>query len=127
VQSDVEQTAHLLEKSQSDLDSARLAAAQQARAAYLSVQSGLAQVKALDAAIASSRSSLQANETGFKVGMRVNIDVLNALSQLYEPQRQADKARYDVLVNTLRLKNAAGELDRRDIDTLSALLEPARE
>jgi hypothetical protein len=46
------------------------------------VQSGLAQVKALDAAIASSRSSLQANETGFKVGMRVNIDVLNALSQL---------------------------------------------
>ena len=127
MQSDVEQTAHLLEKSQSDLDSARLAAAQQARAAYLSVQSGLAQVKALDAAIASSRSSLQANETGFKVGMRVNIDVLNALSQLYEPQRQADKARYDVLVNTLRLKNAAGELDRRDIDTLSALLEPARE
>lgn len=127
VQSDVEQTAHLLEKSQSDLDSARLAAAQQARAAYLSVQSGLAQVKALDAAIASSRSSLQANETGFKVGMRVNIDVLNALSQLYETQRQADKARYDVLVNTLRLKNAAGELDRRDIDTLSALLEPARE
>jgi len=61
------------------------------------------------------------------VGMRVNIDVLNALSQLYETQRQADKARYDVLVNTLRLKNAAGELDRRDIDTLSALLEPASE
>ncbi|MDD4886363.1 MAG: TolC family outer membrane protein [Thiomonas sp.] len=125
VQSDVEQTAHLLDKSQADLDAARLAAAQDARAAYLSVQSGLAQVKALDAAIASSRSSLQANETGFKVGMRVNIDVLNALSQLYETQRQADKARYDVLVNTLRLKNAAGQLDRRDVDALSALLEQA--
>lgn len=125
VQSDVEQTAHLLEKSQSDLDAARLNAAQAARAAYLSVQSGLAQVKALDAAIASSRSSLQANETGFKVGMRVNIDVLNALSQLYETQRQADQARYDVLVNMLRLKSAAGQLDRRDVEHLSALLEPS--
>ena len=100
-------------------------AAQAARAAYLSVQSGLAQVKALDAAIASSRSSLQANETGFKVGMRVNIDVLNALSQLYETQRQADQARYDVLVNMLRLKSAAGQLDRRDVEHLSALLEPS--
>jgi len=123
VQSDVEQTAHLLDRSQADLDTARLAAAQQARAAYLSLQSGLAQVKALDAAIASSRSSLQANETGFKVGMRVNIDVLNALSQLYETQRQADKARYDVLINALRLKDAAGQLAPADIAALSALLE----
>ena len=122
VQSDVEQTAHLLDKSQADLDAARLAAAQEARSAYLSLESGLSQVKALDAAIASSRSSLQANETGFKVGMRVNIDVLNALSQLYETQRQADRARYDVLINMLRLKDAAGQLEPRDIDALSALL-----
>lgn len=124
VQSDVEQTAHLLDKAQADLDSARLVAAQEARAAYLSVQSGLAQVNALDAAIASSHSSLQANETGFKVGLRVNIDVLNALSQLYETQRQTDKARYDVLINTLRLKNAAGQLAPHDLDALSALLVP---
>ena len=124
VQSDIEQTAHLLDKSQADLDTARLAAAQAARSAYLSLQSGLSQVKALDAAIASSRSSLQANETGFKVGMRVNIDVLNALSQLYETQRQADRTRYDMLVNTLRLKDAAGQLAPADIDALSALLTP---
>lgn len=124
VQSDVEQTAHQLDKSLADLDSARLAAAQDARAAYLGVQSGLAQVKALDAAITSSRSSLEANETGFKVGMRVNIDVLNAVSQLYETQRQVDKARYDVLVNTLRLKNAAGRLEPRDLAAFSAMLTP---
>ena len=122
VQSDVEQTAHLLDKSQADLDAARLGAAQQARAAYLNLQSSLAQVKALDAAIASSRSSLQANETGFKVGMRVNIDVLNALSQLFETQRQADRARYDVVVNALRLKDAAGVLSPSDVEALNALL-----
>ncbi|MGE0073332.1 MAG: TolC family outer membrane protein [Thiomonas sp.] len=124
VQSQIDQTAHLLDKSQADLDAARLAAAQQARSAYLSLQSALSQVKALDAAIVSSRSSLQANETGFKVGMRVNIDVLNALAQLYETQRQADKARYDVLVDTLRLKLAAGQLEPHDLDALSALLTP---
>ncbi|CUA98940.1 TolC family outer membrane protein [Thiomonas bhubaneswarensis] len=122
VQSDVEQTAQLLDKSQADLDAARLGAAQQARAAYLNLQSSLAQVKALDAAIASSRSSLQANETGFKVGMRVNIDVLNALSQLFETQRQADRARYDVVVNALRLKDAAGVLSPSDVEALNALL-----
>lgn len=123
VQSQVQETAHLLDKSQADLDSARAAAAQSARAAYLGVQSGMAQVRALDAAIASSRSSVQANETGYKVGMRVNIDVLNALSQWFETRRQADKARYDVLVDDLRLKDAAGQLDIRDLQAVSALLQ----
>lgn len=124
VQSQVEASAHALDQSQADLDSARLTAAQSARAAYLGIQSGLAQVKALDAAIASSRSALQANETGFRVGMRVNIDVLNALSQLYDTERMADKARYDVLVGQLRLKEAGGSLDSEDIRTISALLQP---
>jgi len=55
----------------------------------------------------------------------VNIDVLNALSQLFDMQRQADQARYDVLVSALRLKLAAGELDQQDLDTINALLQPA--
>ena len=122
VQSHVQETAHLLDKAQADLDSARLAAAQRARAAYFSLETGRAQVKALEAAIASSRSALRANETGYKVGVRVNIDVLNALSQLFETQRQADKARYDVLVNELRLKDVAGQLGLGDLDAMNALL-----
>ena len=124
VQSEVEQSAHDLDRAQADLDAVRLAAAQGARSAYLGVESGMAQVKALDAAIASSRSALEANETGYRVGMRVNIDVLNALSQLYETRRLADKARYDVLVGQLRLKLADGSLSARDVDALSALLQP---
>ena len=124
VQSQVEQSAHDLDRAEADLDAARLAAAQSARSAYLGVESGLAQVKALDAAIASSHSALDANETGYRVGMRVNIDVLNALSQLYETRRLADKARYDVLVGQLRLKLADGSLDARDVAALSALLQP---
>ena len=125
VQSHVQETAHLLDKAQADLDTARLAAAQDARAAYLGLESGRAQVKALQTAVRSSQSSLQANETGYKVGVRVNIDVLNALSQLFDMQRQADQARYDVLVSALRLKLAAGELDQQDLDTINALLQPA--
>ncbi|SCC93644.1 putative type I secretion outer membrane TolC protein [Thiomonas sp. X19] len=124
VQSHVQETAHLLDKSQADLDTATLAAAQSARAAYLGLESGRAQVKALQAAVQSSQSSLQANETGYKVGVRVNIDVLNVLSQLFEVKRQADKARYDVLVSDLKLKFAAGELSQQDLDAVNALLQP---
>ena len=69
---------------------------------------------------------LQANETGYKVGVRVNIDVLNALSQLFETRRQADKARYDVLVNELKLKYAAGKLRLGDLDAVNALLQSSR-
>ena len=125
VQSHVQETAHLLDKAQANLDSVRLAAAQSARAAYFGAESGRAQVRALEAAIASSQSALRANETGYKVGVRVNIDVLNALSQLFEAQRQADKARYDVLVNELRLKYATGQLGLGDLDAVNALLRPS--
>ena len=124
VQSQVEEAAHELDRSQADLDAARLAAAQNARAAFLGVESGRAQVEALDAAIASGRSALQANQTGYRVGMRVNLDVLNAMSQLYETERLADAARYQVLVGTLRLKEADGSLSARDIESISALLQP---
>ncbi|MBW4048200.1 MAG: TolC family outer membrane protein [Proteobacteria bacterium] len=126
VQSHVQETEHLLDKAQANLDSVRLAAAQSARAAYFGLESGRAQVRALEAAIASSQSALRANETGYKVGVRVNIDVLNALSQLFETQRQADKARYDVLVNELKLKYAAGKLRLGDLDAVNALLRSSR-
>ena len=94
------------------------------RSAFLGVQSGLGQVKALEAAEASSQSALDANKLGYQVGVRINIDVLNSQSQLYQTKRDLAKARYDVLVGQLKLRQAAGVLKAQDLQSINALLAP---
>ena len=81
-----------------------------------------AQVKALEAAEASSKLSLDATQLGYKVGVKVNLDVLNAQSQLYDTQRDAAGARYQYLVAQLKLRQAAGNLGNNDLLPIDALL-----
>ena len=113
----------LRDKARSDLDNARRQAALQARQAYLGVTSGLAQVKALEQGLVSSRSALDSNRLGYEVGVRINIDVLNAQQQVYSTQRDLAKARLDTLSAQLRLKAAAGTLADADLSAVNALLE----
>ncbi|MCA0242924.1 MAG: TolC family outer membrane protein [Proteobacteria bacterium] len=121
-QNSIQEKLLLEEKARQDLDTARRAIAQGTRVAYFGVQSGQAQVKALEAAEASSKLALEATQLGYRVGVRVNLDVLNAQTALYQTQRDLAKARYDVLVNTLRLRQAAGQLAAGDIEAINALL-----
>lgn len=121
--SQVTQALALEEKARTDLDTARRNAAQGARSAYLGVQNGLSQVSALEAAEASSQLALQANKTGYEVGVRINIDVLNAQQQLYSTRRDLAKARYDTLLAGLKLKAAAGSLGEADLAEVNALLD----
>lgn len=116
------EAAALKLKADADLDDARRSAALAARQAYLGVTSGMAQVKALEAAQTSSTSALEANRLGYEVGVRINIDVLNAQSQLADTQRQLARARYDTLISQLRLKAAAGTLGEEDVQVIDALL-----
>ncbi len=122
VQNRVKETLSLEDKAQADLDNARRSVAQATRATYLGVQSGVGRVKALEAAVASSQSALDANLLGYQVGVRVNIDILNAQSQLYQTQRDLAKARYDVLLGQLKLRQAAGVLGDEDIAKVDGLL-----
>lgn len=122
VQNRVKETLSLEEKAQADLDNARRSAAQAARAAFFGVQSGQGQVNALQAAEASTQSALDANLLGYQVGVRINIDVLNAQSQLYQTKRDLAQARYNVLTGSLRLKQAAGTLTADDLLAIDALL-----
>lgn len=121
--SQVTQALALEDKARADLDTARRNAAQGARSAYLGVQNGLSQVNALQAAEASSKLALEANKLGYTVGVRINIDVLNAQQQLYSTRRDLAKARYDTLLAGLKLKAAAGTLAESDIADLNGLLE----
>jgi outer membrane protein len=118
----ISETQALEEKARNDLAAARRGVAQGTRVAFFGVQSGSAQVKALEAAEASTKLALEATQLGYKVGVRVNLDVLNAQSQLFQTQRDLAKARYDVLVGNLRLRQAAGQLATGDIDAINALL-----
>ncbi|MBI3096141.1 MAG: TolC family outer membrane protein [Rhodocyclales bacterium] len=113
----------LKEKAASDLDNARRTAALNARQAYLGVSSGLAQVKAYEAALTSSQSALDSNKLGYEVGVRINIDVLNAQSQLYDTRQKLAKARLDTLAALLKLKAAAGSLGEDDVAAVNALLD----
>lgn len=121
--SQVTQAVALADKARADLDTARRNAAQGARTAYLGVQNGLSQVRALEAAEASSKLALEANKTGYEVGVRINIDVLNAQQQLYSTRRDLAKARYDTLLAGLKLKAAAGSLGEGDLAEVNALLD----
>jgi len=70
----------------------------------------------------SSKSALDSNKLGYQVGVRINIDVLNAQRQLYSTQRDLSRARYDTIMNGLRLKAAAGSLREADLIPVNALL-----
>jgi outer membrane protein len=122
VQNRIKETLSLEEKSRNDLEAARRAVAQGTRVAFFGVQSGQAQAKALEAAESSSKLALEATQLGYKVGVRVNLDVLNAQLQLFNTQRDLSKARYDVLLASLRLRQAAGTLAAGDINSVNALL-----
>jgi len=123
-QNRIRETLALEEKARTDLEGAQRQVAQATRTAYLGLQSGLGQVKAYEAAEASSQVALDANKLGYQVGVRINIDVLNSQSQLFQTKRDLAKARYDVLVGQLRLRQAAGVLKAEDLQSINRLLAP---
>jgi len=120
----VKETVALEDKARSDYENARRATAQATRTAYFGLMAGLSQVKAYEAAEASSQSALDANKLGYSVGVNINIDVLNSQSQLYQTKRDLAKARYDVLVTNLKLRQAAGTLTPADLQPINDLLAP---
>ena len=97
-------------------------AAQQSRTAYLDVVSGISQVKALKQALESSQTALEATRAGFEVGTRTSVDVLISLRETYRRQRDYAGARYQYVLNKLRLKQAAGILREDDVKEVNDFL-----
>jgi len=118
------ETAALALRSREDLENARRNAALSARQNYLAVINGIAQVSALEQALVSSQSALDSNKLGYEVGVRINIDVLNAQQQLFLTRRDLAVARYNTITNTLRLKAAAGGLREEDLVEVNRALAP---
>ena len=121
-QNRIKETIALEEKARNDLEGAKRAVAQGTRTAFFGVLSGQGQVAAFEAAEASSQSALDANKLGYQVGVRINIDVLNSQSQLFDTKAKLAKARYDVLLGGLKLRQANGTLKADDLQSVNALL-----
>lgn len=124
ISSQVREQTSRLQQARYEFEAAKRQAVQSTREHFSGVTSGLAQIQALRAAEQSSQAALEANRTGYEIGVRVNIDVLNAQQQLYETRRALARARYDTLLHSLRLKAASGMLSEADIVAINQLLEP---
>ena len=118
------EAAAIFEKSRQDLENARRSAALATRQSYLAVINGVAQVGALEQGLVSSQSALDSNKLGYEVGVRINIDVLNAQQQLFSTRRDLAVARYNTITNHLRLKSAAGSLREEDLELVNRALAP---
>lgn len=113
------------QKSQDDVEVARRQASLQTRQAWLNLSSSVAQVRAYEQALVSSQSQLDSTKLGYEVGVRTSVDVLNAQQQYFSAKRDLLQARYDYLLNTIRLKAAAGTLAEGDLDAINKLLAGA--
>ena len=121
-QSRVREAVALRDRAQQDLENTQRGVAQSVRTSYLNVTSGIAQVRALEQALVSTQSQLDSTILGRDVGVRTSVDVLNAQQQVFQTRRDLSSARYNYLLNTLRLKQAVGTLTEEDIATVNRAL-----
>lgn len=119
----VTEKAELQQKSVFEMEAARRLAVQQAQQYFNGVNAGLARIKGLEAGEKSSRAALEANRTGYEVGVRINLDVLNAQQQLFVTMRDLARARYDTLMIGMRLRANSGVLSETDLMAINSLLK----
>ena len=118
----IRETLALVDKNRNDLETARRTAGLSVRQAYLGVPSGVAGVAAQQQALKSAETQLASTKLGLEVGVRTNLDVLNAQQQVTQVQRDLAQARYNTLLNDLRLKAATGVLGENDLRATNAYL-----
>lgn len=122
VNSRARQAQHNFQEAQRNQDKTLRSVVRRVKDSFRGVLTSISQVKALHAAMISSESALEATEAGVEVGTRTMVDVLAEQRNLFRAKRDYSRARYDYILNGLKLKQAAGSLMREDIDTVSQLL-----
>lgn len=110
------------EQAKMETEAKRREIEQATKSAYLGMTNGAAQVTALEQALVSSQSQLDATKTGQQVGVRTNVDVLNSQQQYYEARLNLQKARYAYLLASLQLAAGAGELNDSHLQAINSQL-----
>lgn len=125
VNSRIRQAEYQYQQSKEKLLETRRAVNRELKDAYRGLIASISRVEALKAAVVSAESALEATTAGFDVGTRTMVDVLKVQSNLYSAKRDHARARYDYLINAIRLKQSASTLQREDLDTINKLLKNA--
>jgi outer membrane protein len=123
VSSRVRQASHRLDEAMQNEGAQRRAVVRQGREAYNGVMSGISRVKALKQALVSGQKALESTEAGYEVGTRTTVDVLNVRRDLFRAKRDYANARYEYILSSLRLKQAAGTLSQNDLAQINTWLE----
>ena len=123
VSSRVRQASHRLDEAMQNEEAQRRAVVRQSREAYNGVMSGISRVKALKQALVSGQKALESTEAGYEVGTRTTVDVLNVRRDLFRAKRDYANARYEYILSSLRLKQAAGTLSQNDLAQINTWLE----
>ncbi|MBF2760168.1 MAG: TolC family outer membrane protein [Ectothiorhodospiraceae bacterium AqS1] len=119
----VREKTQLHRKALQDLESERRRTSRDIRTAWLGLGSGIPRIEALMQAVRSSEVASEAVDTGFQVGTRSSVDVLNARRDLFEARRDLANARYDFINDMIRLRQAAGILTEADLVAVSEWLQ----
>ncbi len=123
INSQTRESQYFLKQAQQALELQRRETQRNVRSAYLGVIAGISRVKALGQALISSQSALRASEAGYEVGTRTTVDVLNSRQEVFRAQRDYAQARYDYILNTLRLRQATGSLSANDLNAINGWLQ----
>jgi outer membrane protein len=113
------------DRARQDLENARRTAEFNARQAFLGITSGTAQVRALEQALVSTQSQLSSTRLGQEVGVRTQVDVLNAQQLLFSARRDLAQSKYNYILSLLRLEGAIGDLTENDIVAVNQWLDRA--
>ncbi len=122
--SQVREGVYRLDQAEQMRESLRRKTVQDARNFHRAVNTDVEQVQALKQAIISSQSAVEATQIGYDVGTRNIVDVLDAQRYLYAAVRNYNNARYDYILNNLRLQQTAGTLSPDNLQALSIYLNP---
>ncbi|MGZ8261506.1 MAG: TolC family outer membrane protein, partial [Methylotenera sp.] len=122
ISSRVRQAEWNRQKAQDDVEIARSQTELETQRAYLNLSTGIAQVKAYEQALISSQSQLDSTKLGYEVGVRTSVDVLNAQQQFFSAKRDLLQARYNYLINIIRLKAASGVVAEPDLADINQQL-----
>ncbi|SDZ96054.1 MAG: TolC family outer membrane protein [Candidatus Thiothrix putei] len=120
--SKIREAQHNFRQAQQQYDFQNRTTEQQARNAFLTVQSSISQVKANQRALASAETAAEATQAGFEVGTRTAVDVLTSLRNVFSARRDYAQTRYTYLLNTLKLRQAAGILTDQDIANMNTFM-----
>ena len=118
----VKEAVYLHRASRQQLQRVTRETERQARDSYLGVLAEIARVNALEQAVSSSQTALQATQAGYEVGTRTIVEVLNSQFALYVAITNYYQSRYDYILNALRLKQAAGTLQVQDLEKIDQWL-----